>query len=142
MRNRCKNEIAGLHRFFAAWMTGALPRTGEAFARAADVLANDMTMITPEGEVMACPPLLKALEAAHGLLTPPEQTFRIWIENYDCRFVAGDLCLATYEEWQDRSGDVKGRLSTVLFRRREGAPNGVEWLHVHETWLPVSNSAS
>ena len=93
MRNRCKNEIAGLHRFFAAWMTGALPRTEEAFARAADVLADDMTMITPEGEVMACPPLLKALEAAHGLLTPPEQTFRIWIENYDCRFVAGDLAL-------------------------------------------------
>lgn len=136
MRNLCKKEITELHRFFVEWMTGALPRTGEAFARAADVLAGDMTMITPQGEAVACSPLLTALEAAHGVFTPPDQTFRIWIENYDCRFVLGDLCLATYEEWQDRTGEVKGRLSTVLFRRRDAAPNGVEWLHVHETWLP------
>ena len=142
METLCRNEITELHRFFVEWMTGELPRTGEAFARVADVLADDMTMITPTGEVMACPPLLTALEAAHGVFTPPDQTFRIWIENFDCRFVLGDLCLATYEEWQDRSGDIKGRLSTVLFRRHEGAPNGVQWLHVHETWLPEVASGS
>lgn len=140
MRDACKKEITDLHRFFAEWMTGVLPRTGEAFARAAQVLADDMTMITPEAEVMACPPLLKALEASHGAFAPPDKHFRIWIENYDCRFVSGDLCLATYEEWQDRSGDVKGRLSTVLFRSCDGAPNGVEWVHVHESWLPEQNA--
>jgi len=142
MRNLCEKEITGLHRFFVAWMTGALPRNRKAFARVANALADDMTMITPQAEVMACPPLLTALEAAHGVFTPPDQTFRIWIENYDCRFVAGDLCLATYEEWQDRTGEVKGRLSTVLFRRRDAAPNGVEWLHVHETWLVAPASGS
>ena len=137
MREVCKKEITELHRFFVDWMTGALPRSADAFARVADALADDMTMINPEGEVMACPPLLTALDGAHAVFKEPGQTFRIWIENYDCRFVSGDLCLATYEEWQDRSGEVKGRLSTVLFRRRAGAPNGVEWLHVHETWLPA-----
>ncbi len=140
METICRTEITELHHFFVEWMTGALPRTAEAFARAADVLADDMTMINPEGEVMACAALLGAIETAHGAFTPPEQTFRIWIKNYDCRFVSGDLCLATYEEWQDRTGEVKGRLSTVLFRRRDGLPNGVEWLHVHETWLPGGSS--
>ncbi len=142
MEDLCEKEITGLHRFFVEWMTGALPRNRKAFARVADALVHGMTMITPQGEAMACPPLLTALEAAHGVFTPPDRTFRIWIENYDCRFVSGDLCLATYEEWQDRAGEVKGRLSTVLFRRREGAPGGVEWLHVHETWLPESAGRS
>ena len=136
MESRCEKEIIELHRFFVEWMTAELPRTDPAFARAADVLADGITMITPEAEVMGCEPLLGAIKAAHGAFTPPDQTFRIWIKNYDCRFVSGDLCLATYEEWQDRSGVVKGRLSSVLFGPREGAPNGVEWLHVHETWLP------
>ena len=52
MRNLCEKEITGLHRFFVEWMTGALPRNRKAFARAADALADDMTMITPQAEVM------------------------------------------------------------------------------------------
>ena len=66
-------------------------------------------------------------------MAPP---FRIWIESFQPRLVAGNLALVTYEEWQEVEGRVTGRLSSALFREMETAPKGVEWLHVHETWLP------
>ena len=136
MESRCEKEIIELHRFFVEWMTGELPRTDAAFARAADVLADGITMITPEAEVMGCEPLLGAIKTAHGAFTPPDQTFRIWIKNYDCRFVSGDLCLATYEEWQREPEHPRtGRVSSVAFGHRPELPHGLEWLHVHETWI-------
>ena len=49
-------------------------------------------------------------------------------------FIIDELALATYEEWQEIDGKINARLSTVLLRAKADAPNGVEWLHVHETW--------
>jgi hypothetical protein len=48
----------------------------------------------------------------------------------------GDILLVTYEEWQQSGDQTTARLSTALFRDKPDAPNGLEWLHVHETWLP------
>jgi hypothetical protein len=50
------------------------------------------------------------------------------------------MLLATYEEWQVIEGETRGRLSTALFRNREGTPNGIEWVHLHETWMSDSKS--
>lgn len=47
----------------------------------------------------------------------------------------GDIALVTYEESQSRDGDKRVLFSSALFRDKEGTPNGLEWLHVHETWL-------
>ena len=44
--------------------------------------------------------------------------------------------VAAYEEWQTKDGPPKGRSSTAVMRPRAGTPNGLEWLHVEETWLP------
>ncbi len=37
---------------------------------------------------------------------------------------------------QARSGETTGRRASAHLRRKDGTPNGVEWLHLHETWLP------
>ena len=66
-------------------------------------------------------------------MLPP---FRIWIEGFQLRLVSGNLALATYEEWQEVEGQVTARLSSALFQRKENTPNGLVWLHVHETRLP------
>jgi hypothetical protein len=76
-----------------------------------------------------------ARRAAYGGQANTE--FRIWIEQPAARRLSGDLWLVTYEEWQnDGVGQINGRLSSALFTARAGMPNGVAWLHVHETWLP------
>ena len=135
MREECQAEVDELHRFFVDWMTGTLPRTQEAYARFTGVMADHMVIISPRGVLTEREPLIEELEAAHGAHAGPTNDFGIRIENYRCHRTEGDLCLVTYEEWQQRSGATTGRLGTALFRRRAGTPNGVEWLHVHETWI-------
>lgn len=128
----CAAEVTELHRFFVEWMTAAVPRRAEVFSRAGNVFAPEFLIVSPRGSATARGQLIIELEGAHGA----RPGFEIWIENYQCRRVLGDLCLVTYEEWQRLNGETTGRLSSALFRRQDAAPNGVEWLHVHETWLP------
>ena len=48
--------------------------------------------------------------------------------------VSDDLCLVTYEEWQNRGDGDKGRMSSALLRCT--AEGECTWVHVHETKLP------
>lgn len=126
-------EIVELHDFFQAWLGGTLPATDAAYARLVDTQAPEFALITPGGELVPGERLLAQLRAAHG--TRPG--WRMWIERVELRLQQGGLTVATYEEWQRHAdGTVTGRLSTVLFRAQPDTPNGLVWLHVHETWLP------
>jgi hypothetical protein len=152
MEKACEAEVRELHEFLVEWMTGVLPRTPEAYERFTQVMADGIVISNPGGELTERASLIGALESAHGIQAEsPNQgrgnngepkDFRIWIENCQCRHQEGGLSLVTYEEWQQISGTVTGRLSTALFRRCNGTPNGVEWLHLHETWLPLNQRTS
>lgn len=131
-----RDEIVGLHHFFQDWFTGALPQTEEAFARMRNALAADFAIISPGGVLTERAALLQNLFRAHG----QQPHMRIWIERVQIRQQVGELVVATYEEWQS-SGEQPAnpptaRLSTALFRRRDENNHALEWLHVHETWLP------
>src|SRR5262245_29942975 len=125
-------EIVGLHDFFQSWLDGTLPPTEAAFARLIDATGDEFTLITPAGDVVTREPLLSQLRAAHG----SRPGWRMWTERPQLRFRHGDLTVATYEEWQQTGDTITARISTAVFRDRPGAPNGLIWLHVHETWLP------
>lgn len=132
----CEAEAARLHVFLEDWLVAALPRTAEAFGAFADAIAEPFVVIGPSGGVTARAALLTEFEAIHGAVAADRGAFRIWIERYETRRVEGGLLLATYEEWHRRRDETSARLATVLYRARPEAPGGVEWLHVHETWLP------
>lgn len=61
----------------------------------------------------------------------------IWIEDIKGQTLTDDFCLMRYREWQTDEDKTsgKGRLSSALFRRSAEAPNGVQWLHLHEVWM-------
>ncbi len=132
----CEMEIVDLHRFFVAWMSGSLVRTAAEFSRFADVLDEDFVIVSPRGIITERLALIDGLEKAHGGRAGGDEVFRIWIEKARMRPLADDLCLTVYEEWQHVGETTTGRLSSALFGLRPGTPNGVAWLHVHETWLP------
>jgi hypothetical protein len=125
-------EIVELHGFFQGWLGGTLPPTDAAFARLADATDSEFILITPAGEVIRRQLLLSQLRAAHA--SRPD--WRMWIERAQLRCQSGDLTVATYEEWQQAGDTTTMRISTAVFRNRRGAPHGLAWLHVHETWLP------
>lgn len=135
MSARCHQEIIDLHRFFVDWFAGQLPRTDAAFARLNDVLAEGMVLISPAGAIQRRDQILSWIGGAYGTRKEATPPFRIWIEQFQLHHQVGRLALVTYEEWQEIEGETTARLSSALFREKEGTPHGVEWLHVHETWL-------
>ena len=136
MEAQCEQEVREFHAFLRDWLAGAAPRSSETFARFSGVMGEGLEVIGPRGTVTGREALVEEFEGLHGQLAADADAFEIWIENFRLRWAAGDHALVTYEEWHRRQGATSARLSTALFRRDEGAPSGVAWLHVHETWLP------
>ncbi len=136
MEQACEKEIVDLHDFLRDWLAGSLPRTPEAFERFRSAMGDGLQVISPRGSVTGLNDLLDEFEAAHGAMRHAGDGFRIWVENCRPLRTIGDHALLTYEEWHAVGEETSARLTTVLFGPREGAPNGVAWLHVHETWLP------
>lgn len=133
LRVRCEDEVFELHRFFQEWYLGEVDDpNGEAFGRVSEVLAEEFHIVTPEGKMLGRSEILTAVRGGHG--SKPAD-FRIRTEK--CHFRAGGrgIGVVTYEEWHDEGGKSQGRLSTAVFQDRADAPNGVRWVHVHETWL-------
>lgn len=128
---RCRLEVEQLHQFFQGWFRGELPDTDEAFARFESVIAERFEMIPPSGRIVERASILEAVRGQRG----KEPAARIWIENHRHCFTIGNLSQVTYEEWQEMEGVKRGRISSALMETNEDTPNGVHWLHLHETWI-------
>jgi len=125
-------EITELHQFFEDWFSAKLDKTQTKFARFADTVSEGFVLISPAGTLTHRTPLLEGLYEAHG----NQPNSRLWIENVQVRYQDGDITLVIYEEWQDIDGKITARHSSALFKTQVDTPNGIAWLHVHETWLP------
>jgi len=127
MRQAIIAEIEGLHRFFEEWFAGT--ETG-GIERLEKALSPGFYLVSPDGSKRARDHVIESVRSARG-----SGAIRIWIENPDLAWEQDDVVLATYEEWQERGGETRGRLSSALFEKDDGAPGGVRWVAVHETWM-------
>lgn len=134
---RCTREIEALHVFFQKWLNGAIPGGAEELRRVEEALSDAFVMISPDAGQTPRDVLLQHLRSSHGTW----QEGRIWIENVQGRSLSEELALVTYEEWQQTGEEVRGRRSSALFRRAPAAPEGVAWVHLHETWIPADGAA-
>ena len=132
LSRRCLAEVDDLHSFFVAWLGGAEDAD---FARCEAAPGPGFQIVEPDGSVIDRDPLLRALGAAKGKHKDAGRPFDILIEESRARTLSDTLCVVTYIERQMVRGRATARRSTALFRRRAGGPNGVEWQHLHETWI-------
>ena len=128
---QCRREVIELHAFFEGWIGGVLPEDEKTFARFTDAIGPSMMLVSTDGQLLSHDRLITWIRKAHG----SEPDFRLWVENIQIQQVIGGIVLVVYEEWQDRAAGQNGRQSTALFEEHRTAPNGVRWLHVHETRL-------
>ena len=133
MNPRFEAEIREFHDDLADWFTGKSPKTDAGYAGLAGVIADDFMLISPSGMVAEASPLMARIEGAHGVHSGVQ--FALRIENCRLRVASAPYCLGTYEEWHERDGATTARLSTVLFRANPDLRHGLEWFHLHETWL-------
>ncbi|WP_372909892.1 hypothetical protein [Salinigranum sp.] len=128
---RCAREVDELHAFFELWFVGELPQRREELSRFVDVLADDFRMVQPSGLTRTRDGIATDVFEAHGA----HDDVTVETSAFEPRHVGEESCLGTYEEWQSMGDERTGRVATVLFRRAAETPNGVEWVHLHETWL-------
>ena len=136
MITRIENEIVQLHQFFQDWYNNELSFTEENFSHCSNVLAPGFSIVFPSGEKIERESLLKGLWQAHN----SRKGMRIWIKNVHLIHQIHDVILATYEEWQEIDKTVSARISSVAFQTNQNTPNGLLWLHVHETWITPDKS--
>lgn len=131
----CEREIRSLHDFFVGWYTGVPEQ--DAFDRFEGALAPSFEMVTPDGEVLARDDIVGYVRAERDT----HDEFDIEIRNVETIDAHKGRSLLRYEEWQKTATESKngteteGRLSTALFVSSDTAPEGVEWLYLHETPL-------
>lgn len=136
MIEQCRQEVDQLHQFFEDWFNGNIQNGDDTFGRFAKVLGEDFRIISPNANVTPKSELAVGLKSAYGIWTSKEPGWHIYIKNFEGRTLGQGICLVTYEEWQGPSiEDTQKRRSSALFRSNEEKPLGVEWVHVHETWM-------
>lgn len=134
--SRASAEIVDLHRFFVDWFVEA--RAGAVdFSRFEAVMGEGLTMVAPSGHILD-------REAVVGHVRDSRATcddgFAIEIEDIRPGWQTTDTIVVLYVEAQLRGGKHSRRQSSAVFTTSSSAPNGVEWRHLHETWLQVPES--
>jgi len=127
----CEREVHELHDFFAGWYAGD---RGD-IERLERVLARDFEMVSPGGATNDRSAVIEWVEHNQGQYADADPPFTIDIDAFDHRLTEGGHCLVTYVERQSAPRGETARLSSALFRRAGETPSGVEWVHLHETWL-------
>jgi hypothetical protein len=136
-------SVVGLHEFFVDWFAGKCPHEQSVFdERFVARMQPLFELVPPSGVVTRLETLRAILWQAYG--SNPE--FRIAIRNVRQVQWKDGWILVRYEEWQrnaiNSTPKDNGRISTALLQLERGAPEGLSWLTVHETWLPADVMAA
>ncbi len=140
MEKNVLKEVVELHQFFENWFTARLDNTEENLNRFEHVTSDEFTVIPPNGATSDKASLIKDLQSAYGF--QGQHPYRIEIKNVEEKELAGDLVMATFEEWQQDRRENRGHLNTAIFRRNYNNVNGLEWVHLHKTRIPESAQLS
>jgi hypothetical protein len=130
---RASAEIVAFHRFFVKWYDAATADAVD-FGRCEQVFGRDFHMIPPSGRIFS---RAEAIELIRSNRASYNGDFSIDIEDIRPGWEAGDAIVVTYVEAQSRAGKKSRRQASALFTASSSAPEGVEWQHLHETWLQM-----
>lgn len=127
-------EVVALHDFFTAWFRGE----DADFAGCEAALGRDFRMVTPDGAVHERQAVLERLRRARSSQPPG---FTIVVAELQPLWQLANAILLGYVEQQYRDGSATQRRSMALLTREPGAPRGVVWRHLQETWMQVPPQA-
>jgi hypothetical protein len=132
--DRASAEIIAFHRFFVAWYDAATA-DGVDFGRCEQVFGRNFHMIPPTGRIFDRAEAIALIRSNRASF---KGDFSIDIEDIRPFWEEGGMILVTYVEKQDRRGVKTARRASALFVDNPSAPHGVEWRHLHETWMQAA----
>jgi len=137
-------EIIDLHIFFEDWFRGNCKDSERVFeSRLLSRMDIDFYIVLPDGECFYGEQFWPQMRKSHG--SNPD--FQISLCNFARKLQIGrKTFVVNYEEWQKNALNSKpvnnGRVSTAVLVTDNSAPNGLRWVHVHETWLSAKRIKS
>ena len=134
---RCEQEIIDIEEFFEGWISGRLDSSDETFARFSGLLAPAFNIVGPTCILLTRIELLEYMRNQHG--TDP-QTSR-WVENPRVAHDVAGLVVVVFDEWQIRDGVLKASTISVVATTKRDDPDGIQWVHIHETPLIESTDS-
>jgi hypothetical protein len=131
---RARDEVVSLHEFFVAWYDR---NTADAvdFDRFDKVMGPGVQMIPPGGDMLDREAVVSYVRNNRATF---DGDYAIEIADVRPAWEAGNAIVVTYIEKQERRGVKTARRASALFVESSSAPNGVEWRHLHETWMQTA----
>jgi hypothetical protein len=130
-------EVADLHAFFEAWLSGEAENTNTVFSRVESTLGEEFTMVFPSGQRLQRSDVIGWLRGTHGARAS-QGSFHIAIAEPEILLLRPPLVLLGYVEEQTLGDVVTRRQSTALFEVSIEGGQRVRWLALHETWIDPS----
>lgn len=130
---RASAEILDFHRFFVCWYDAATADRTD-FGRCEQVFGQGFHMIPPTGRVFDRSQTIELIRSNRATFNG---NFAIDIEAIHSGWESADTIVMTYIEAQVRAGKSSRRQASALFTTSSSAPHGVEWRHLHETWVQM-----
>ena len=129
-----RDEVVSLHEFFVAWYD---KNTADAtdFDRFDKVMGQGMQMIPPSGDMLERDAIVSYVRDNRAAF---DGDYAIEIADVELAWEAGNAVVVTYIEKQERRGVKTARRASALFVESSSAPSGVEWRHLHETWMQTA----
>ena len=131
---RARDEVVSLHEFFVAWYDKATAAATD-FDRFDKVMGPGMKMIPPSGDILERDAVVSYVRSNRATF---DGDYAIEIADVQPAWEAGNTIVVTYIEKQERRGVKTARRASALFVESSSAPNGVEWRHLHETWMQTA----
>jgi hypothetical protein len=131
-------EVADLHAFFEAWLSGTAENTNAVFSRVESNLGEEFTMVSPSGQRLQRLDVIGWLRGTHGTRAN-QGPFHIAIAEPEILLLRPPLVLLGYVEEQTVGDVVTRRQSTALFEVSIEGGQRVRWLALHETWIDPSS---
>ena len=131
---RARDEVVSLHEFFVAWYDKATADATD-FDRFDKVMGPGMKMIPPGGDMLERDAVVSYVRDNRATF---DGDYAIEIADVEPSWEAGGMIVVTYIEKQERRGIRTARRASALFVESSSAPNGVEWRHLHETWMQTA----
>ena len=133
---RATTEIFDFHRFFVAWYDAATA-DATAFDRCERAFGPGFHMIPPTGSIFD---RAQTVAIIRGNRATFHGDFAIEISDIAAVWEEAGAIAVTYIEKQERAGVKTSRRASALFTESSSAPHGVEWRHLHETWMQTVES--
>ncbi|CAM6021952.1 unnamed protein product [Sphagnum balticum] len=132
MHGCAQREVVEFNTLFEKWINAEVPNNAETFQRLTRVIARGSTMVYPWGVEQSLLDSVSSAQPKYGIMK--DNKLRTWIDCIQEQKLADEIFLVTWHSWQiSAGGEKKGYFATAILRTKEGMPNGVEWVRVHET---------